>query len=140
MGSLRSNPSGGNMEETSGQHLGALWEASGWFWHPGGTQEVARKHSGGIQEAPRETQATQRVPGDLGSKNSYPSLLNCKKILGTLISPWFLEIRCHQVLQITRQNVSRQLSRSDGAVKAPYLRPLEPLQINLFGESVVRDS
>ena len=59
------------MEETSGEHLGPLWELYGkqlgWFC------ESVGNHLG-THEAPREIQATQEAPGGPG--------LKCNALLG----------------------------------------------------------
>ena len=64
-----------------------------------------------------------------------PSAAECKSSLYFSISRGVFEGRCHQVPKITIQNGPRQLRRSTGGVMgSSNPRPLEPLQINLFGE------
>ena len=67
-----------------------------------------------------------------------PSAAECKSSLYFSISRGFFEGRCHQVPKITIQNGPRQLRRSTGGVMgSSNPRPLEPLQINPFGEKSI---
>ena len=64
-----------------------------------------------------------------------PSAAECKSSLYFSISRGVFEGRCHQVPKITIQNGPRQIRRSRGRVMgSSNPTPLEPLQINLFGE------
>ena len=64
-----------------------------------------------------------------------PSAAECKSCVYFSILRVVFEGRCHQVPKITIQNGPRQFRRSTaGVMGSSNPTPLEPLQINLFGE------
>ena len=73
------------MEESSGEHLGALWEAS--VWESVGSQLEGlklRRHLGDIWRS------------DLRNRNT--SQLKCKSCINILFLSRVFEGRCHKVL------------------------------------------
>ena len=110
------------MEETSGEHLGALWEASGmvlgviWesFREPG--------HPGGSRRS-----WTQKV---------MPFSARMQKSIKILSLHYAFEGQISKYIELHGKMLSGTRGQSGGAAKAPYPRPSEPLQINLFGEQL----
>ena len=102
---------------------------------PGNSQKALRKLSRASQETFWDHQHLQGMRTALNTIYWCPSAAECKKCIYFWISRGVFEGRCHQVPKITIQNGPRQIRRNTkGVMGSSNPTPLEPLQINLFGE------